>query len=201
MRLVLLTLTLVLLTPTLAFAGRPVFNDLSLPELVSRSQAVLVVDRPATFAPQNSANANACNVISWPLIARELLYSGTDASRLDSPDITSKLPDSPVKNGDKLVVTINPVSLVDCGFRSRPNLRNGVSFAAERYASSLNIENEPPKTFIVFLRWIDGRWSLTAASAIEDISKLKDVRKSFVTGVSVSNKSAFFSSHGTFTYT
>ncbi|MES2039811.1 MAG: hypothetical protein V4495_18495 [Pseudomonadota bacterium] len=173
----LVLLTVVLLTPMHAFAGRPVFHDLSLPELIAKSQAVLVVDKPSTFSPQMSANARACNVISWPLIARELLFSGNDASRLDSPGMSSTLPVSPVKTGDMLAVTINPVSLVDCGYRSRPNLSNGVSFSAERYASSLDMANEPPKTFIVFLRRVDGRWSFTAESAFEDISKLKDVRK------------------------
>ena len=177
MRRAALLVMMLLLEPMCAFAGRPVFNKISLSDLISRSEVVLVVERPSGFSPIISTDARSCNIVSWPLMVRERLHSNDAVTRPGQLDRSPKLPEPVVKTGEMLAVTINPVALLDCGIRSTPGFSSGVSFSAENYASSLAIIDEPPKTFIVFLKLADGRWTLAAQNAFEDMSRLEEIRK------------------------
>lgn len=161
-------LALLLLTgvPLPALAGRPVVHDLTLPQLVSRADAIAVVRAAAPFRPTTESLADGCLAEVWPLTLEEVVHRAPQAG----PTVGLFRP------GTGLRILINPTAVVDCGARKGSGSR-GVSFPASRYRSSLGLLSRPAATMVVFLNRREGRWQLVCEGAFEDVSRLGPIRQ------------------------
>lgn len=170
-----LLLSVVLSTmPFAVFAGRPVFFDRSLSQVVEKSDAVVVAERPYDFKP-TTAREKGCEVIVWPLMVREVLYSAKNWSLTALENSTSSPSPISLIPGQAIDVAINPTWISDCRFRSENT--NGVSFVADYYRSSLGTVTEPPNTLILFLTTMNGRLIVTFQNAFESVDQIESVRK------------------------
>lgn len=162
---------LLALAPLPALAGRPVIREVSLPQLVSLADAIVVVRAPAPFRPAAITLANGCSAEAWPLTIREVVHPGPGAGAGTDDWLAS----SPLRPGGRMEILIHPAAVHDCTYR-RIN-SSGVSFAATLYPSSLGRLSRPPVVVVVFLSRKQGRWLLASEDAYEDITRLGEIRQ------------------------
>ena len=156
---------LLALAPLPALAGRPVFAEVSLPQLVALSDAIVVARTPAAFRPTTITLANGCRSPAWLLSIEAVLHRSTPASPAASL----------LRPGRSAEILIAPTSLKACAnFRvdSRP-----VSFPASLYRSSLGPLSRPPEQLVLFLRHDRGHWQLAAEGSYESVGRLGAIRQ------------------------
>jgi hypothetical protein len=142
--------------PIFATAGRPVFHDLSLAELTEASDVIAVVAQSRPFESTLKA-AHGCESIQWRMSVVEVLK--TDYKKLN-PIIEARS---------------NVTSVRDCVYREGWKT-TGVSFAAERYATS-DPNAVKQNRFIVFLRRAPHGFELTTDWAVETLQRKADLAK------------------------
>ncbi len=146
----------VLCVPLLCVAGRPVFHELSLPELAQSSGLIAIVAKaPAEVAIKG---AYGCESLEW---------------RLSVVSILKASPGIPAKPGSKIDVRLNATSYEDCVLRKGGGTK-GASFPASRYKPS-DPDAPRQRRFIVFLQPGDAGFRLAADLAFESIGKRSDV--------------------------
>ncbi|MFM7362895.1 MAG: hypothetical protein ACKO25_13965 [Cyanobium sp.] len=154
-----------------ALAGRPVIRDLSLPQLVSRADAIVVVRAATPFRPAAITLADGCRAETWPLTIREVVHPAPAAR----PGADDRRHSGRLRMGGSLEILIHPSAVHDCAYRKTH--AGGVSFAADRYRSSLGQLSRPPSALVVFLRHERGRWLLASEDAYESLSQLGPIRQ------------------------
>ncbi len=133
--------------PMLCFAGRPVFHDLTLAELVRTSNIIAVVTQ---VEPESiKKGEHGCASAEWHLSVVAMIKTSPEAG---------------VKAGDTLDVRRNVTSYQDCVIRGWN--ATGASFPASRYEPS---DSDAPqqKHFIVFLKESNRQFALTADLGFE----------------------------------
>lgn len=141
-----------------AWAGRPVFRELTLDHLVQRADAIALAQWQATPTPPG----DPCQVYS-PKMHIVLVIKGTTAA--------------PLTRGQTLSAPLNTTALQDCQLRQSHPGSAGASFAAERVSTELKrATQQPGASFLVFLQHTQGHWGLVADDALLDPSHLAQVR-------------------------
>jgi hypothetical protein len=147
----------VLCVPFCCSAGRPVFRDLSLADLVRSADVVAVVSRAQPFE-KTTKDKLGCDRVQWHLTVIGILKT----QRQDYPEARSHLE-----------VLSNVTSVQDCTLREGWKT-TGASFAASRYRPS-DPTAITTKQFIVFLVVKNGVLELLADNAFESINRKSDV--------------------------
>lgn len=156
---------LLALAPLPGLAGRPVYSEVSLPQLVALSDAVVVARRPAAFRPTTITLADGCRSVVWPLTIEEVLHRSAQASAAGGP----------LRPGGRAEILIAPTGLVDCA--NRRVHASGVSFPAILHRSSLDPLSRSPEQLVLFLRRDRGRWQLTGDGTYDSVSRLGAIRQ------------------------
>jgi hypothetical protein len=157
------TLVLILffyLTPTLA--GRPVFHEPTLQEIVAGSAYVAVVALSQKIEPQK----NSCEPQIIKLKVLEIL----------KPKDTKQQKSLLINN--VIEVINNQTSLRDCSYRKAHPGGSGVSFPAQRYRGFELWSAKPKDQFIVFLNHNEGTSpTLAMDGAMESLEKRAAIQK------------------------
>lgn len=141
-----------LLVPTffcaLSFAGRPVYHDLDLKDLLGRSGWVLSVKNLRSKKVKLK-----CGWDSELYVVEVVKVLRSSQERQFKPTQTIEFAPS-------------PTAIADCEHRQKHS--SGVSFAAVRYKSSLDFSKlRKSESFVVFLTVANGQLSLVADGAFE----------------------------------
>jgi len=141
--------------PVLCLAGRPVFQEISLPQLTQASKLIAVV---AKASAETVKGAYGCESLEWRVSVVAIIKT--------SPEVDATL-------GNTISVRQNVTSYRDCVLREGWKT-TGASFAATRYQPTVP---DAPKEerFIVFLEPSDRGFQLTVDSGFESIAKRSEV--------------------------
>jgi len=136
-------------------AGRPVFEDLSLPILAARADWVVVatLDGPEAHAKDELG----CLRQHWPLRVDRVLKAPPAAA-------------SPAR----LRVLVNVAATRDCGLRAR--MSAGASFPAARYGSSVPAPRAG-ETRVVFAVVSNGEVALAAEQSWESVRRIDEIER------------------------
>lgn len=148
---------LALALPMACLAGRPVFEDLTLPALTARAEWVVVATRVG--AEETTTDALGCAQQYWPLQVDRVLKA---------PDAAATVRPA------RLRVLVSVTATRDCRLRAR--LSAGASFAAARYSPS----SSPPRageTRVVFAIANDGDMSLAAERSWESVRRIDEIER------------------------
>lgn len=173
-----LVLLLVAASPAAGLAGRPVSRELSLQQLVSRADAVLVVSPGATPGRSAITLSDGCTASTWSVTIREVLHLSERASATTQARPLTR----PLRPGSRAALLTNPTALQDCAYR-KASRSSGVSFPAELYPSSLGQLSRlgqfsrPPELIVVFLSLQQGLWQLASEGAYESVTRLDEIRQ------------------------
>jgi len=162
---------LLALAPLPALAGRPVIRDVTLPQLVSVADAIVVVHVRVPFRPASITLADGCRAEAWPVTIHEVVHLGPGAWAGTDDRRASSL----LRPGGSLRILIHPTVVRDCAYRKVH--AGGVSFAADRYRSSLGRLSRPPRELVVFLRRDQESWLLASEDAYDNLSRLGEIRQ------------------------
>ncbi|KEF41966.1 MAG: hypothetical protein ER33_08185 [Cyanobium sp. CACIAM 14] len=162
---------LLALAPLPALAGRPVIREVSLPQLVSLADAIVVVRASAPFRTAAITLANGCSSEAWRLTIREVVLLGPGAGAGADARQASRL----LRPGGSIAILIHPTGLRDCAYRKVH--AGGVSFPADRHRASLGRLSRPPQELVVFLSRDQGRWLLASEDAYESLSRLGEIHQ------------------------
>lgn len=133
-----------------SLAGRPVFKELTLSEVSSQAEWILVVDHLKIEKVKLSCG--------WD----SLRYEVRIVEVLRSKGSEDKLGKSETLSFDPF-----PTLTRDCHLRKGSS--KGASFSAERYASSLDLTKmEKIPRFVIFIKGQKGSFQLVSDNAIED---------------------------------
>lgn len=146
---------LALALPMACLAGRPVFEDLTLPALTARAEWVVVAT--LVGAEETTTDAVGCALQYWPLQVDRVLKAPAAA-------VTAR--------PTRLRVLVNVTASEDC--RLRAQRKAGASFAAARYSPSVS----PPRageTRVVFAVARDAGVSLVADRAWESVRRVDEI--------------------------
>jgi hypothetical protein len=150
--------TLALALPMACLAGRPVFEDLTLPALTARADWVVVATRVG--AEETTTDTLGCPRQYWPLQVDRVLKAPSAAAT--------------ASGSARLRVQVNVTGARDCRLRARQSA--GASFPAARY----NPSAPPPRageTRVVFAIAGDGDMSLAAEQSWESIRRIDEIER------------------------
>lgn len=150
-------LALALALPMTCLAGRPVFEDLSLPALAARADWVVVatLDGPEAFVKDEPG----CPQQQWPLRVDRVLKAPA-AGATASPA--------------RLQVRVNVTASRDC--RLRAGRSAGASFAAARYTPSVPAPRQG-ETRVIFAVADDGFVALAAEQSWESVRRTDEIER------------------------
>lgn len=165
-------------------AGRPVFYDFKMEDLVARSHVIAEVKREQPNAVQKTFDwfkwLKGCSAEYWSLkLSKVLLLQwklrlspGVKMYPMEEEPVEENSLSTQFGRGKTVNVIVNEVSLTDCIFRKKNP--SGASFPAERYIPS-NSDIPEDKTFLIFLQIKRGEPHLTVTNAFEDLTKEGEV--------------------------
>jgi hypothetical protein len=146
-----------LCVPFCCSAGRPVFHELSLEDLVRSASVVAVVSKAQPFE-KTTKDKLGCDRVQWHLTVVDILKT----HRQGYPEVRSNLE-----------VLSNVTSVRDCTLRDGWKT-TGASFAASRYKPS-DPTAITTQQFIIFIAMKDGVLELLSDNAFESINRKTDV--------------------------
>lgn len=150
---------ILMVLPSIALAGRPVFHDFSLAEMAQKSDLILVVTKARPF--DISDKSSGCEKNSWRIKVKKSL-------KQDSRQI----------EGKTLQVQHSVTSFHDCTYRREDLTSSGVSFSADRYQPSKSTKAIIDSSeFIIFLAERQGKLELFADNSFEAIGKRQELQQ------------------------
>ncbi len=165
---------LTVLVCSMGIAGRPVFQDYTIEQLVENSHLVAIVEKRKPFAQISIPVAGGCKEVRWPFQIKEVLNQQTALENLPPRKaIDLALLKKLAVTGKKIDVEFNEVSTKDCIFRI-DNL-SGYSFPSERYTPITTNLFEKKNTFIAFMVLKGKSLTLTTMNSIESSSQKNKV--------------------------
>ncbi|MFN8845951.1 MAG: hypothetical protein ACK5V3_16600 [Bdellovibrionales bacterium] len=147
--------------PFFIFAGRPVVQELNFKELVFQASHIVTAQY---LKSKKIKLINGCE----------------DEVHEIKIEKVHKALDQKIKNLEVIEVSINPMGLEDCHYRSK-STGKGVSFSAQRYNGGLELASIKTKQkYIYFLsksRFSENPWSLVVNGAILSHSLEKKIQE------------------------
>ena len=147
-------------------AGRPVFHDMSLEELIGQSNAIVVVRKSDPFEVKGKKISEDCQELKWRFKIVEILYQGS-RSPSGGPPLKNE-ESKTLKVGEEIEVLHNALEIQDC--LNRLQNESGYSFSANRYKSSDPTAINREKELILFVIVHKDSTELTVEQAYEPIS-------------------------------
>jgi hypothetical protein len=142
--------------PSQSLAGRPVFQSLSLKELVDKSDVVAIVTKAKPF--NISEDLSGCKKLIWQVKVKTVLKSGLQNIQ-----------------GNVLRIHHNISQFKDCSFRQVNT--SGASFPAIVYQSSNPETIANSSEFIVFLKARDRQFELVGDRTFESIDQRQELKQ------------------------
>ena len=144
-------------------AGRPVYQTLTLQDLVHGSHVIAVVRGSASPPVPRRDDGSGCTPMLWSLDVIDIIVF----QPWSWPETTESALVGEVVKGKTVSVTVNDTALTDC--RIRKTLSNGASFAADVYQGIAGALREKP--FIIFLQLAHDGLKLTTDGATESLGR------------------------------
>jgi len=148
---------LALALPMACLAGRPVFEDLTLPALTARAEWVVVAT--LVGAGETTTDAAGCALQYWPLQVDRVLKAPAEAA---------------AARPTRLRVLVNVAATRDCRLRAR--MSAGASFPAARYGSSVPAPRAG-ETRVVFAVVSNGEVALAAEQSWESVRRIDEIER------------------------
>jgi hypothetical protein len=154
-------------------AGRPVFHELTLEQLIASSELVVIAEPTPPIAVSHTMRT--CKPLLQTFTVTEVLLAAPESTRKES-EAGPKSPSSPPSAGKTISVALNPTELTTC--RNEEVLQNGTgaSFYAEKYRLERPTVLQAETGVLLFLRIRDGQLLLGAEGAIESLAQTPSVR-------------------------